>query len=888
MDSLSKSFLALIALFISVYSSANNEPAGYAYGIDQDKDGYIYQATQTGGFRFDGLNYVPLNKLFPLPSNWVKDIKYLPEQNRLLFAMGDQGIYLADLKTYAINQLTKDTCWRFALSKQTLVCSNSGEVTAFRFNDTQALPINLFSKNMEAAAIVDGYVDSNLGLYKFDGDELSLIDKEAAKFSRMSASENGLLAWRNGYLKYFDNHGKTKEVEWPNYPTVIKLDGNTALIEHEGRLMRLSLFDFSVLESSIGITSKPFKYLFKDHSDALWLIGTNQIEILSSERKHLPPPVASEYNLKLETSYGTFLGTERGLFLVDSGKTTLIGDPSQYGYVVTDLKAIGSRLYIGTSKGLTVYELKSKESTKLYDGYVIVLALVNEQLIVGTNDDGVFKIIDDGSLQAAAHINGVISTQEVTGIAHLDTTLYIGTGNGFYILDEKGFIKRFGESLRTIIGFAKFNNKTYVATFGQGLYEFDGEILTRLDTPQSITALASSSEALHIGTLNGVYRMTDELSLFQSTQGLNITANSLYLDGGKLVFGSQYGIETFDTKYLEDTSRLALAGVENSQGFFTDLPNKLEAQDRTKFYFTSFDFEQDLKFEYKIDDLWFEAENGVVEFSNIAPGRYDLLIRVRQDGGQWSEQEFKLNFEGRWHQSYWFIGGLLLMFILVIGSSVIAGVVISGRRKAIAEEQYSGFTLSPLHEALHWMLKAKACFSIPDVNKHADGLACLDQSIDQLVPMAHGNAVLGKRSLEQGLQAIKASLQYEASDIDFQYFYSVAQTTNLTRETQQDIYAVIYHAVKNSVEHGKAKIIEVYVEQAREQLQVEIMDNGRGCSWFQRKFKFGLGIFVIEHVATKNGAKYNILSSKKGTQVRIAFKLKIDSYLADMTTKLKS
>jgi ligand-binding sensor domain-containing protein len=888
MDSLSKSFLAAIALFGCALCSANNEPAGYAYGIDQDKDGYVYQATQTGGFRFDGLNYVPLNTLFDLPSNWVKDLKYIPAQNHLLIAMGDLGVFQANLNTYTVNQLTKDTCWRFALADTTLVCSNAGEVTAFRYTGEQALATNLFNKKMEATAIVDGYVDSNLGLFQIIDEELSVIDSEPAKHSRLSTSENGLLVWRNGQLKFYDKHGKTKSIAWPDYPAVIKLDGNSALIESDGHLTRLSLFDFSVLESSVGITSKPFKYLFKDRDDALWLIGTNDIEILSDARKHLTPPVTSAYNLMLKTNYGTFLGTERGVYRLEDGKTSVIGEPAEYGYIVTDIKSVGTKLFIATSKGLTEYDFETKEFKRLYKGYVIVLAVVKDKLLVGTNDEGVYQYETDGSLQPVSYLNNIMMSQEVAGLAQLGSLLYIGTGNGFYTLDDRKYVKRFGDDIRTVVGFVKFKNKIYVATFGQGLFEFDGNELKRLDTPQSITALGASDDALYLGTLNGVYRMGDELTLFPNTDGLSVTANSLYIANNKLIFGSQFGVETFDTKETNKIPKLELAGVENSLGFFTALPTTLTAQDRTKLHFTAFEFEQDIMFEYKINEQWFEAKNGTVEFTNIAPGKYDLNLRVRYQDGQWQEKTFKLNFKGKWHQSYWFIGGLAFVLIVLTGIFVFANVVRSERRKAIAEEQYSGFTISPLHEALHWMLKAKACFDVPDVNKHADGLVCLDQSIDQLVPMAHGNAVLGKRSLEQGLQAIQASLQYEASDIDFQYFYSIAKTLQLTREIQQDIYAVVYHAVKNSVEHGKAKRIEIYVEQARDLLQVEIMDNGTGCSWFQRKFKFGLGIFVIEHVAAKNGAKSNIVSSKKGTQVRIGFRLTTDSYLADTRAQLKN
>ena len=69
-----------------------SEVSGFAYGITQDDAGYIYHATQSGAYKYDGETYIPLKDLYDVPASWDEDIRYLKGQNKLLIAYGDNGV----------------------------------------------------------------------------------------------------------------------------------------------------------------------------------------------------------------------------------------------------------------------------------------------------------------------------------------------------------------------------------------------------------------------------------------------------------------------------------------------------------------------------------------------------------------------------------------------------------------------------------------------------------------------------------------------------------------------------------------------------------------------------------------------------------------------------
>ncbi|NOU50252.1 hypothetical protein HG263_06805 [Pseudoalteromonas sp. JBTF-M23] len=831
-------------------------------------------ATQTGGFRFDGTHYIELNKLFALPHNWVKDVEYDKSDNTLFLALGDDGVYRVLLDNMDLQFVSPTTCWRIELTELLINCQNSSQLKTIK-RDHSSLVTRLMNDDVVVNSISRNFIDTSEGLFRIDALSRTVVDSKPSKYSRIDSSDNGLLVWRDGTLYYYDPHGKVNVKEWSTYPSAIAIDGNTALIAQDGKVLRISLFDFDVLNESISSSRKVVKHIFKDNSNNLWLVSTNSVEIVTKEKRHTPAPVPSAYNMKVVHKATEYVGTEKGVFIKNSSNTTLLGNPDDYGYVITDLELIGDSLFIASSKGLAKYDISSNRFESLFNGYIIVLNEIGGKLYVGTNDHGLY-IYDGANIEPVKDLNAVMQSNEVVAIELIDNTLYVGTGQGFYTKTSNGAIEAFGDNLRIITGFTKADSGVYVATFGQGLYRFNNRTLSRLNTPQSISGVAELNQKIILGTISGLYIFDGSTQAVAGTDKLNITPNSLDVLNQTVTFGTQYGVDSILFSLTKSMLIPRIVGVDVDGEFQSQLPNELYANSHNRIYLAANSFVAQTEFQYKLGGEWQEARQGTIDLFVTQPNTYILEVRASQGGGTWSEPvQFDLYIKGEWYQADWFYIMLIMVVVLILLAGLFMLLRYLKSNFNVHEKLHRMYSFTNTHNLLAMMTKAKAKCSSPDVNLHADGLVYIDEVIDMLVPMAHGNAVLGKRTLQQGVEALKASFKYEAPRSEFDFVCSTEQGKTLPEQVQMDAYAVIYHSVKNSIEHGKASRIEVFVEQVRGTLQVNIVDDGIGCSWFKRNFSFGLGFFLMRQVARRNNTKLVISSCRKGTNVGMAFGLKV-------------
>jgi ligand-binding sensor domain-containing protein/signal transduction histidine kinase len=101
-------------------------------------------------------------------------------------------------------------------------------------------------------------------------------------------------------------------------------------------------------------------------------------------------------------------------------------------------------------------------------------------------------------------------------------------------------------------------------------------------------------------------------------------------------------------------------------------PRKLEFQ----FAALSYVAPGKVRFKYKldgVDSVWNETAEGDVVYAGLPPGRYQLHVTACNNDGVWDKRDATLPFVvlRAWWQTWWFRGGMLLMF---------AGVVAAGGR----------------------------------------------------------------------------------------------------------------------------------------------------------------------------------------------------------------
>ncbi|MEM5552392.1 ATP-binding protein [Pseudoalteromonas neustonica] len=860
------------------------ELAGYSFGIAQDNNGFIYQASQQGGFRLDGETHIPLADLYNVPNNWLEDVRYIKDKNQLLLAYGDLGLYKIDLTTNTTSQLINSGCWRVGLINDVIYCLRGHKLNSFEYQNGALTPLKLLPEGLRVNAIADGYIDTDDGLFAIDGNTAKLIDATPATYTKISNNKYGLIAWRDKTLYYYDAFGgKQKSTPWPTYPKSLYANGNTVYIEKNGAVVHLNLMDFSIINEKVNMVKSPVRRIFKDNSDNLWFISSNDVQIKPATINQLSLPYSSDYNIKKHFRNGFFVGTERGVLSHTSQSFNIIGNPNDYGYVTTDIAVIGDSLFIASNKGLTKYNYKNNEATKIYDKYVIALAVKSGELYVSTSIKGVFTYKND-IFEPLHDVNSLLHNNEILDVKFIDNDMYVLSAEGFYIKDKLQRVGYHGNEIGIVVDAVKLNGSVYIATFGNGLYKFINGELERLNSPQSIIDLQEFNSHLYVGTIDGVYKFADaDYSLVSGTAGLNVTPNSMMLENeSDLTFGTQYGITTIKLANKVITNQPQVTAVKTQNKYFVNPPSyRFNASSQTSFYLSDHNFIGNTEFAYAIDDNWIDSASGVINFHNIRPGNYTLRFKSRLNGGRWVEGEhLNLEFTGKWYESNIVTLLLFLLPALIIMLIIIFAVLLLKANYGVHKKLYNMIGSCKMNLALTKLLKAKSACSSPDLNKMADGLVYLDEAVDVIVPLAHGNAALGKRTIQQGLDALQAALQFECTRLNFEYTISFSDSATLDSGLERDIYALVYHSVRNSIDHGKASQVEVFVEQVRSQVHVTVIDDGKGCSLYTRTFKYGLGLYVMRDVAKRYKTKLGFKSSKAGTSIAIGFPLCVKSVIS--------
>ena len=482
-----KSIICSFILSLSIFEVVADvsEVSGFAYGITQDDAGYIYHATQSGAYKYDGETYIPLKDLYDVPASWAEDIRYLKGQNKLLIAYGDNGLYSVDLKSKQSTVITTEPCWKISISQTITHCQNGNSFTSFDSSNGYS-SLNLLPDNLIVKSLTDGYVETSNGLFQIMGKKVKLIDSQEAQYSKISSTPYGLVSWRDGSLTYYDNFGRKRSIDWPVPPTELKAVGQSVYIEKNGSVQLLSLNDFSMVNTKLNRTSSPIRRIFIDSKNNSWFISSNSVEIKPSTLNFEPLPFSSDYNLKYRFNGLEYVGTEKGFILKTLSGYRDIESVSKLGRVITDIKGIGNNLYIASDKGVVKFNTDNNNVTSIFTGYTISLSSKNDNLLINSDGKGLW-IYDGNSTFEDLSINKTVRNKEILQSVQIQNELYVLTADGFYIKESDQSIIHLGSGLGKFTDAVNFKGDIYLSSFDSGLYRLNRTELVKLKSPLNIT-----------------------------------------------------------------------------------------------------------------------------------------------------------------------------------------------------------------------------------------------------------------------------------------------------------------------------------------------------------------------------------------------------------------
>lgn len=472
----------------------------------------------------------------------------------------------------------------------------------------------------------------------------------------------------------------------------------------------------------------------------------------------------------------------------------------------------------------------------------------------------------------------------------------------FYDRKTNTFSKPFKNILGEKISMSQvlyYHNNCY-SFAGPEVYEWDPgnlhlqKIITDEQNDRIISSMTiDSSGNLWMATKKGllVYDVNhNKFDRFTTADGLisnELDATMICTSTGRIVMGSPDYLSSFDPAMLlasiDQTPKIRLTNVKaNGRSVAADSIDKMTFGYRVNnflFNWTVTDYNNPLNnhFYYRlkgIDQAWRSAGNhGQVEFANLSPGNYTLLLKGENSNGVSADKILSIHFTillPFWRR-WWFLS---LLFLSIIGFfyglyryRLAQGLKIEKLRNKISLDLHDdiGSTLSSIsilsEMALHEKKARQAEEMLFEIKENS--LSLMERMDDIVWSINPQND-----SLESLFLRIKtfASRLFEAKEINYKIAIDEKiRHEQLKMEYRQQIYLIMKEAINNLVKYSCCRKAEITVHHTGSHLDILVKDNGKG--------------FDVQKSTNRNG-----LNSMKQRAKNMNADLKINSKINEGTT----
>jgi len=452
-------------------------------------------------------------------------------------------------------------------------------------------------------------------------------------------------------------------------------------------------------------------------------------------------------------------------------------------------------------------------------------------------------------------------------------------------------------------------NYDYFFSFsGTTIYRWhtDSLLLQKISLPpqldKDISSIALDSIGnLWIATHKGllVYNFNTKVyEHFTTADGLinNDMDGTLYCrKNGTMFFGSPDYITSFQParmlNSIDDRPQLILAGVlAAGTPIFFDTTKRMSfgySVNNFIFKWAVTDYNNPLNNHYYyqlkgIDKEWRYAGTwGEVEFANLSPGNYTLLLKGENSNEVNANKILVLHFEillPFW-RTWWFLGVLFLLigfiFYTLYRYRLNQVLKIEKLRNKISLDLHDdiGSTLSSIsilsEMALHQQKESETKKMLSEIKENS--LSLMDRMDDIVWSINPHNDSL--ESLFLRIKTFAAKL-FEAKEINYKiHIDDNIKHIQILMEYRQHIYLIMKEAINNLAKYSSCTEAEINVSFHSSQLNILIKDNGKGFD--DHNSSFGNGLNSMRKRAKEMNASLTILSKiNMGTTIRLSLKIK--------------
>lgn len=694
------------------YDTKDGLAGSNVYAVCQDKDGFIWFATENGLSRFDGTNFKNFTVQDGLPDNEV--LRLFPDSKGRLWI----GTFNKDICYYfegKIHNKANDSLVRKISLSGSLAAAAEDKNGRIILNDSKLLAI-ISEKNSGISISYSAIPGQVLTLRKeifYGRDEIYavnekyqfyILDKEKDTFTYKFTLPDKVNS--GSKLKWFGSHYKSNGVvdKILRYPK-----GSLDYVSYNGYIKYVLTTSGAL---SIDTTLNKFDAHFLSGKKVYWLIEDIEKNLWFATHGNgaykLPSREAKTINFskndkdKYEEVFSIFkqgstivagLGFSR-IAYINNNKIKNITSFEKQTNEKAGNKIATNRLYCTKelSTGIIMLGFDSYlvkvEKNKMIFNYLYPIKSIdqidNDNIIVGTSSFA-FKIrIRD------FEITDTIWRERCTKVFYHNSNYYIGTINGLYKVKQDKTYHYLGDIhpalKRRINDIKAINDSTlWIATNDEGIVSYrSGKVQGVINESKGLSSnicktLFLQDNFLWVGTNKGINKINlanNNILKFSSSDGLpSDIINAIYVEDSIVYVGSPAGLTYFNENKISKTSICKLKILDVSvSGTRQNINNNYQLSYKNNniaFEYIGISFKSggDIVYHYKLDGLdkeWKETRQTNLNYSSLASGDYELQLYAVNKFGIKSET-IKISFfiSTPFWKTWWFYTIIFITAILI-------------------------------------------------------------------------------------------------------------------------------------------------------------------------------------------------------------------------------
>lgn len=635
----------------------------------------------------------------------------------------------------------------------------------------------------------------------------------------------------------------------------IALDGDGMLLIENDTMTDIT--------SALPMSKTVVNNMLEDNEGNIWMAtyGAGVFKIISTEEFSYQPAGSNIY-------CKTLCGYGNGRILIGSvGKVSLWEDgrikPFPVRLLTSDeyiyfIQIVGDKMYIGTSLGLIIKDTKNGTEQHIkHSKYLAATSLCS-------TSQGKILIGGYMSLMRVEGNRLIADTPGIGALVNRYNAIYCGHGNRILYATDKGILIADSASealplpmlpeLRINDVLEDNQNRIWAATDNGLAYYYKNKwtIIKNADglSSNKCNKLLLHGNQLFVGTLTGL-----SIIDLRTTQVHKCAAGidrddilSLYCEGNRLFAGTINKLVSFNLDRLivdEGPPPVYITYARTPAQLF-NMPVKLSLaynQNKLTIGFIAVSYREPGKIEYryKFDGLynsWYTTNNATIEFSALPPGDYTFVLNARKNDGRWSKDiVLPIHVEAPFWKTWWFIILAITAGIVCIAVSV--KLYEQKRRRQLLlfnkvvylKQQALSALINP-----HFIFNCMNSIQYYLDNNESDKANSYLSDFALLIRMTLEDAQKAYISIEKEVERVKLYLSLEQLRFGDELEYEIVIHEPIKPHSIFIPNMILQPYIENAIWHGimpqngKGLIRVSFQEQAGNEIQIIITDNGVGIS----------------------------------------------------------